>query len=181
MKTYILGMAKSPLQVTKGQYNGIADTFAKPLSPGPSRSLELDFLRLVYATKELRAAKNEVHSYLMVTTPEVVKYAENWLKKYKAERVVNIISADLSQNEIEELVKEKMKNQKANISNAKDKELNARADIGKNIIEDKLKKYIESNHKNEIIAPLVEELPFWIKWDYCGEITGKIKVNNDAK
>ena len=53
-KTYILGMAKSPLQVEKGAYGGKADDFVKYLKRGSQRSLELDYLRLVYAAKDLQ-------------------------------------------------------------------------------------------------------------------------------
>ena len=101
MKNFILGMAKSPLQVKRGAYNGIADENAKPIKAGSSRSLELDFLRLVYATKELRLKGYNVNSYLMVTTLEVIKLVERWSKKYDVEKdVVTILHADLMEDEL---------------------------------------------------------------------------------
>ncbi len=53
MKTYILGMAKSPLQLTKGTFNSIeGGAFSRTIKPGSSRSLELDFFGLFMPQKK---------------------------------------------------------------------------------------------------------------------------------
>jgi hypothetical protein len=167
MKTYILGMAKSPLQVKKGQYNGIADEFAKPLKPGSARSLELDFLRLVYAKKELSSKGQEVHAYLMVTTEEVVNAVKNWMVKYDAEGIVNIQAAfsEDDTEHIEKLIAEKKQNQLGNVF--KEKNNKAKADIGKDLVEERLKSLIENKHGKGDVIKDVKEMPFRINWDYC--------------
>ena len=167
-KTYILGMAKSPLQVAKGSYNEIADKYTKAIKPGPSRSLELDFFRLVYAAKELRAKGYEVHAYMMVTTDILVKKVEQWREKYEVEEyLVNIVSAALTEDEIKYLVEEKENNRTANTPHSMNKETNAKADYGKTLIESKLKAHIEVNHSKEEYIEDLKNMPFQIGWDYC--------------
>jgi len=169
MSTYILGMAKSPLQVKKGQYNGIADDYAKALNPGSARSLELDFLRLVYAKKELSSKGHEVFAYLMVTTEEVANTVHKWRKKYELEEdYVKILDASLNEDDIRELLAEKIKNKTANHSknNDEEKKDEAKADVGKEMIEKKLVSHIEKFHCNRETA--IKSMPFGVNWDYCG-------------
>jgi hypothetical protein len=169
MKTYILGMAKSPLQLTKGTFNSIeGDAFSRTIKPGSSRSLELDFLRLVYAAKELGAKGHKVITYLMVATPEVVEKVQKWKEKYEVgEGIVHVVNASLNQAEIRQLIEEKAKNKNANTSNARNKEVNARADVGKGILEDKLRDCIELKHGKREVIQERKEMPFQINWDYC--------------
>ena len=168
MKTYILGMAKSTLQVSKGQYNGIADAYSKSPNPGPLRNLELDFLRLVYATKELLVKGHKVISYLMVATPEIEVKVIKWKEKYEVENdIVNIICASLNKNEIMQLIEEKTKNKNANTPDSINKEVNARADKSKGILEEKLKIFIEQKHENGKVIQERMKMPFQIYWDYC--------------
>lgn len=168
-KRYILGMAKSALQVEKGSYYGIADDFVKSISPGSLRNLELDFLRLVYAAKELNSKGNIVFAYLMVTTEIVKEKIENWKKKYEVEEnLVHIVSADLNENEIKTLVEEKKKNRISNTTKFINENDGAIADKGRDIIEEKLKSHIEKKHGKKGSIELVYEKPFKINWDYCG-------------
>jgi hypothetical protein len=177
VKTYILGMAKSPLKVDKGSYNGIADGFAKSIQSGPARSLELDFLRLVYAASTLRSKGHTVHAYLMVTTPQIVATVKNWESKYEAEGLVNILDADLKQDEIEILVSEKTKNRAANTPYSVNKKTKARADQGRDLIEKKLIDYIEAEHGVGETVDKGNEMPFQIRWDYCRVLTGEVVVD----
>lgn len=167
-KTYILGMAKSPLQLEIGSFGGIANDFSKPISPGPLRNLELDFLRLVYVAKDLISKGNIVFAYLMVTTEIVKDKVENWRKKYEVEEnLVHIVSADLNKDEIKTLVKEKKKNRISNTTKFINENEGAMADNGRDIIEEKLKNYIEKKHGKEGNIEFVYEKPFQINWDYC--------------
>lgn len=168
MKIYILGMAKSAIQVEKGSFGGIANGFTKSISPGPLRNLELDFLRLVYVAKELISKGNVVHSYLMVTTEIVKGKVENWREKYQVDKnLVNIVSANLSVDEIMVLVNEKKKNRISNTVKSTQGNEGALANKGRVLIEKKLSDYIEKSHgKGELIIS-VKEKPFQINWDYC--------------
>ena len=178
MKTYILGMAKSPLQLKKGQFNGIADEFAKPLKPGSARSLELDFLRLVYAKKELSSKGHVVHAYLMVTTEEVVNAVDKWRKKYELEEnYINILHASLNEDEIRELLAEKIKNKTANGLKEKKKakkeeakKEEAKADFGRDTIEGKLISHIKGIHGNIEVVTAIKSMPFGVNWDYFGMV-----------
>lgn len=170
-KTYILGMAKSPLQVEKGLFGGVADKYTKSIKPGSSRSLELDFLRLVYATKELMRGGHEVHAYLMVTTDVIVEKIEKWRKKYEVEKgLVNIESASLNKDDIKNIVEEKNNNKTANTPTSENRIEGAKADNGRDIIEKKLKIHIEKNHGEPENNEEVKEMPFQIKWDYFREV-----------
>jgi hypothetical protein len=177
VKTYILGMAKSPLKVDKGSYNGIADGFAKSIQSGPARSLELDFLRLVYAASTLRSKGHTVHAYLMVTTPQIVEMVDNWEKKYQAEGLVTVRHPELTKKEIDNLVSEKTKNRTANTPFSVNKETNARADQGRNLIEEKLVAYIEAKHGVGESIKKEKEMPFQVRWDYCRVMTGEVVVD----
>lgn len=167
-KTYVLGMAKSSLQLEKGSYGGVADK----MNPGTLRNLELDFLRLAYATKELQTRGHEVYAYLMVSTDIVAQKVQIWAEKYEAgENLINIVSAALTEDEIKYLIEEKENNRTANTPHSINKETNAKADYGKSLIESKLKAHIEEKH-GEIEAPMeVKSMPFMIKWDYFREIS----------
>jgi hypothetical protein len=167
-KTYILGMVKSPLKVTKGDFNGVADAFTRSINPGPSRSLELDFLRLVYSSKQLRSEGYSVNTYFMVTTELVKKSVKTWMDKYGVdETMVNIVIAPLNNEEVRQLVEEKKRNQKGINTGSKDKKENAKADNGKNILESKLKEYIEKKFCEAQLIQNEKEMPFQINWDYC--------------
>jgi hypothetical protein len=172
-KSYILGMAKSALQVEKGSYDGIADDFIKKISPGPLRNLELDFLRLVYAAKELKSKVNIVFAYLMVTTYKVKEKVENWRRKYEVEdNLVHIICADLNIDEIKVLVEEKIKNRISNTTKSIDENDGAKANKGRNILEGRLKSHIEKTHRKVELINSINEKPFKIDWDYCRVIAG---------
>lgn len=167
-RTYILGMAKSPLQVSKGSYEGLADDFARKINPGSSRSLELDFLRLVYSAKELIKKGHEVEAFLMVTTPEIVETVIQWRVKYEVEdSIVNIMHAELNQKEIQILVNEKTRNKSSNTPTAKNKKTNSRADSGRKILEQKLAYQIEKKHGKGELIKTRKKMPYQINWDYC--------------
>lgn len=64
---HVLGMAKSHLDL-KG-------------AKGPK--LELDFLRLVYAVKELRARGDQANGYLLVMEEDIASRVKSWIKNIK--------------------------------------------------------------------------------------------------
>jgi arsenate reductase-like glutaredoxin family protein len=104
----------------------------------------------------------------MVTTLEVIRLVERWSKKYDVEKdVVTILHADLKEDELKLLLDEKVKNRKANTADEKKEKTYARADKGKQILEEKLKNHIESEYKN--VKQKTTNMPFQISWDYFGE------------
>lgn len=167
--TYILGMAKSPLKVIRGDFNGIADDFAKPINPGSAKSMELDFLRLVYAKKQLMLEGFKVHVFMVVTTPQVVEYVQVWTEKYGVERMVQVRAANLTRDEVQILVNEKTRNGAANRAEAENREINARADNGRRILEEELERIIQDELGVMIDDEFIttNQMPFAIRWDYC--------------
>ncbi len=97
MKKYLLGMAKSNLD----------------LKGGKARSLELDYLRLAYAVSNLRLKGLEAKGYLSVTTNAVAKRIEKWQSKYLAKDYIEIIVGNgLSGKDFKNLHAEKKRNAK---------------------------------------------------------------------
>ncbi len=81
---HILGMVKRNLDL-KG-------------AKGPK--LELDFLRLVYAVKELRRSGNEAKGYLLVMTSPIAQRVAAWQAKYQAGDSVVVEIASLSAEQL---------------------------------------------------------------------------------
>jgi hypothetical protein len=81
---HILGMVKRNLDL-----NG---------AKGPK--LELDFLRLVYAVKELRQSADEAKGYLLVMTSAIAERVAAWQTKYQAGDSVQVGTAQLSQEQL---------------------------------------------------------------------------------
>ena len=153
MKKYVLGMAKSNLD----------------LKGGKSRSLELDYLRLAYAvTRKWRKGWNAV-GYLFVATDVIKKLTDKWNKKYNVRDHVKVV-AGLTKREISLLRTEKRKNALGNRDN-KNAELSI-ARVGDSIGRKKLREVIEKDNPcvHELTKIQEKLLPMQIRWDYYGEI-----------
>ena len=93
---HILGMAKSFLD----------------LKGSRSQKLELDYLRLVYAVKDLRNSGDSAQGYLVVLTPEIYKCVKRWENKYRSKDCVMVIDVSLP-NPIKNSLKLEKENNKA--------------------------------------------------------------------
>jgi hypothetical protein len=63
-------------------------------SKGPK--LELDYLRLVYAVKEMKKQGEAAHGYFVVMTDDMVNHANQWEFKYGGIGNVEVLSASLA-------------------------------------------------------------------------------------
>lgn len=153
-KLHVLGMAKSSLD----------------LRGAKAPKLELDFLRLAYAVRELREAGEEAVGYLMVLVPKVAKTAESWREKYATGDGVIILCEDIEGDNLEALIKEKADNAVGFIQDRRfedaERELSL-ADLGKELGEKALRQSISSRHPG---IESGEALPLGIQWDYYGTL-----------
>ncbi|MCB0567499.1 MAG: hypothetical protein H6573_08780 [Lewinellaceae bacterium] len=145
----IIGMAKSNLKLNDGQ----------------SRKLELDFLRLAYAVQRVEEVEK---GYLIVATDKSKKRAEGWKEKYQLDGEVEVLVAKLNENELKLLKSEKQVNIEGMLegTTGKGKSKRSIAKLGKSLLEDALKQYIE---EKEATTVWEGESPLGIQWDYCGQ------------
>ena len=91
---HVLGMAKSQLD----------------LRGAKSQKLELDYLRLIYAVKEIRKQRDHAIGYLAVLTPGILDRVKQWETKYQAEGFVKVMYIPLPSSDRNRLEKEKTSN-----------------------------------------------------------------------
>lgn len=153
---HILGMSKSHLDL-KG-------------AKGPK--LELDFLRLVYVVKELRARGDHAKGYLLVMEKDIATRAKSWIEKYQAGDTVAIGIAELSPDDREALETEKKSNITGMIAGSLGSIVGnqSNAVLGKQLGEDALKSLIMS--KESEVQEIKDEsvFPFDIRWDFYGRL-----------
>lgn len=162
-KRIIIGMTKSFLD----------------LKGSKSRSLELDFLRLVYVASSY--PEKIFKAILVVMENEIVeKINKNWVSKYEADKFSNCLEIisyesildpteyiELKKN-IEEQVK---KNRKGNNENSNDED--AIAGVSKDL-ENKLNIYILEKYKKLNLKSSNENI-MEIRWDACFALNSDIK------
>lgn len=154
-RLHVLGMAKSSLD----------------LRGAKAPKLELDFLRLAYAVRELREADEEAIGYLMVLSPLVAKTVEGWREKYATGESVVILCEEIQGENLEALIKEKADNAIGFIQDRRFAEAEyelSLADLGKTLGETALLRAIEQRHPGLVSAP---KPPLGINWDYYGTQT----------
>jgi hypothetical protein len=151
---HILGMVKRNLDM-----NG---------AKGPK--LELDFLRLVYAIKELRRSGSDAKGYLLVMTPPIAQRVAGWQSKYQAGDSVVVLTAQLSQEQFGIIRAEVRANIEGMVAGTVGENVAGRSDAtaGGQIGEELLQQLIEI-HEQGVHRSLNErEFPFRIRWDYYG-------------
>lgn len=135
---------------------------------GISRSIELDFLRIIYCIEKFKQERKQVKGFLLVYNEEMKnRIVNNWFKKYKISNSDNIevITFEDKLTSSEKLIikKEKEGNSKFNNSSA-----TKSAEITERI----LKEQIKLHYKN--LKELDKQTaPINIKWDFFG--TGEIE------
>lgn len=160
---FVIGMAKgrTTFRTTFRTANGRGGA-------GKRVSSELDVLRLIHATAVLERKGHEVHAYFAIlrcsdgnsTRPTV----EEWLRKYGAEGVVEIVERQLTEAETAELRGEKIDNAAAQAGRGG----NAVAKIAERLAEEALVEHVRLRHPMAVegltagVAP-----PLGVKWDAC--------------
>jgi hypothetical protein len=152
---HILGMAKRHLDL-KG-------------AKGPK--LELDFLRLVYAVKELRRGGDDAQGYLLVADEKIKQCVDKrWRKKYRAGDTVRVCVAQLTDTERAVLEQEVKKNRAGMVAGALGEDVGDRSSAarGASLIERELKRTIESHEPGVQQCDDPAESTIDIQWDYYG-------------
>lgn len=138
------------------------------LKSGQSKSLELDYLRILYAMQKL--GKDKVKGYFMVGGDNIRKRMITWDIKYKAEGCIAVLVPKLTSREKELIRKEKAKNAKG-ISGKNAKE--AAANKSEKLFEDKLVAAISQIYPKAKRISDTKYFPFGIRWDYCAKVDSR--------
>lgn len=161
MKTFhVLGMAKSSLDLRGAK--------------GPK--LELDFLRLAYAIRNLKDAGMNAVGYLAVLDEKVATTSLAWIEKYSTGDQISILCFIPKGPDIDWLVAEKADNAIGFLPDrflAKNERKLALANFGRDLGEKHLKGAIEERHPG--ITPSTN-FPLGINWDYYGTVPPKINA-----
>jgi len=153
---HILGMAKSFLD----------------LKGARSPKLELDYLRLVYAVKDLRKSGDGAQGYLVVLTPEISECVKRWENKYRGKDCVTVIDISLP-NPIKNRLKLEKENNKAGmVAGATGGKARGRssANLGRQTGEYALTDAILE------LEPRVKQIrdenkfPCYVRWDFYGTV-----------
>lgn len=151
---HILGMAKSSLNLNGAKRN----------------KLELDFLRLAYAVRDLREAGEEAVGYLMVLTPSIAKTARGWIDQYGTGESVVVLCEAISGPEFDELLREKANNALGLLKEQRFEDAEqslSLANNGRELGERALLRAIEVRHPG---ATATTSFPHGIQWDFYGTL-----------
>ena len=153
---HIIGMAKSSLNLIGGKL----------------KNLELDYLRLIYASQQCKSS-DKVIAYLLVWDEKIKKVIEDkWNKKYKVEEgKIFVFCFETENAEINKKVQEeKERNKKVITANSK---ILSEAAYSKKLLEDYLKFSIELRLKNINKYKKEEKLEkslIDVSWDYYAAV-----------
>lgn len=148
----ILGMAKS----------------STDLNGAKAQKVELDFLRLVYAKQTLRARSVDVAAYLLVMVDDVASRTHKWARDYDVEGLVEVLVADLSDEDLNRLRAEKKANADGNKAAGGKSKQQASAKFGEKLGESELRRQIMARHPEAIEITRKECRPFKVQWDFFG-------------
>ena len=153
---HILGMAKSHLD----------------LKGSKSPKLELDYLRLIYAVKEIREQGDNAEGYLVVLAPDILERVKQWETKYRAEGCVKVVYVSLPSSDKSKLKREKARNIAGMVAGTMGSEVGGRssANSSRNIGEKALERKIRESEPNVQKVTDINRFPFGIRWDFYGEI-----------
>jgi hypothetical protein len=140
------------------------------LNGAKAQKLELDYLRLVYAVRELRRLGNDAQGYLLVMTPGIKQRVAAWQRKYQGEDAVVVETAKLNEQQLKLLESEVKANIEGMVAGTLGQNVAGRsnANVGGQIGEEQLKLLIEMYEPGVVRSSNAQEFPFQIKWDYYG-------------
>jgi hypothetical protein len=139
-----------------------------------SPKLELDFLRLAYVVRDLRAAGGNAIGYLAVIDEKVAATALSWVEKYHSGDAVVVLVCELAVCDRDLLRSEKADNARGFLPDPEIRNLErnlAIADLGREFGERGLQKAIEERHPG--ILTCTKLLQSGINWDYYGTVPPK--------
>jgi hypothetical protein len=130
-----------------------------------SRNLELDFLRLIYAVEHYRSSGDQAMGYLLVFNQQLRQTIIGWVRKYDAEGAVEIVVAQLSEEQGRLYLEEKDRNRLGNTT-AADRSL-AMASYSRDLGEQALRDHIQTVEIGVTELEL-SDAPFEVLWDFFG-------------
>ena len=153
---HILGMTKSHLD----------------LRGAKGSKLELDYLRLVYAVKEIRKQADNAQGYLVVMHDTILKRVMQWEYKYQGNKSVPLEIASLSEKMKRTLENEKAHNTEGMVAGASGGDADGRsnADKGQDIGEAALLHIITQREPNVQRINDESKFPLSIRWDFYGTV-----------
>ena len=151
---HILGMAKSHMDLRGAK---------RP-------KLELDFLRIAFAISHVDSAGEAGRGFLLVFTQQIRETAMEWTERYGTGDAIEIILAELTNDETRRLREEKISNVSGMIAGTLGQNVRgmSNADIGKEIGERKLEEEIRRRHPQVRRIADRDEYPLGIDWDFYG-------------
>ena len=153
---HILGMAKSNTD----------------LKGAKAPKLELDYLRLAYAVKDLCEKGQDAIGYLLVMNADIARRAKVWAEKYESRGSVEILVADLSKRDLELKDAESAANARSQAAVALGAQYSggSTAEIGRRLAEDALERIIEVREPGVKRRFDASGYPMKIAWDYYGTL-----------
>jgi len=133
--------------------------------------LELDYLRLVYAVKELRKQGIDAQGYLLVFTKGILSRTALWQEKYNADGTVIVSVAPITTAERQAVEREIEANKNGMLAGTRGEETNglSSAEAGGGLGEHYLKLIIEANEPGVVREYNERAFPLRIRWDYFGK------------
>ena len=140
------------------------------LKGAKSSKLELDYLRLVFAVKEMRRQGDSAQGYLAILTPEISGRVKQWEHKYRGRECVEVMTISLPGHVKNGLKQEKASNLAGMVAGATGGESGGRssADFGRETVEHALRRIILKSEPD--VHQVIDEnkYPFGIRWDFYG-------------
>jgi hypothetical protein len=154
-KMHILGMAKSHMD----------------LEGAKAPKLELDFLKIAYTLARLSALGESGRGFLLVFTESIGKRARGWVEKYGTKDTIEIVVAELTAQELNNIRDEKTKNRDGMLSGSQGQDIGRKsaADIGQEIGETKLRQEIQKRCPDVTRVVDPNKFPLGIRWDFYGQ------------
>ena len=155
---HVLGMAKRHLD----------------LRGAKAEKVELDYLRLAFAVRELRRSGEHAMGYLLVMTPAIGKRAAGWGAKYQTHTEVEVLVAGLTVNQHRELTREARSNRSGMVAGTRGRAVRGRSDArqGGRLAEVLLRRLIKKRENRVRCIQNKAQFPFAIQWDYYGVAAG---------
>ena len=153
---HILGMAKSHLD----------------LKGAKAPKLELDYLRLIYAVREMRKQGDSAQGYLVVMTEEILNRVRQWEYKYQGKECVEVLSVSLPSRVRRTLENEKPRNLAGMVAGSTGGKAGGRsnADTGRNTGEAALTEIILRLEPSVQRVRDENRFPLGIRWDFYGVV-----------
>jgi hypothetical protein len=144
------------------------------LNGAKREKLELDYLRLVYTVKDLRAQGESAQGYLVVLDEDLASRARRWESSYKAQECVTVVLAHLPEQVMEKVKDEKRKNRAGMVSGATGAKAGGRSSttFSKATAEDVLRTKICELEPNVEAVDDKKKFPCGIRWDFYGVVKG---------